>query len=194
MRGARAAAAAAAAAAPPCVSTATPPSRLRLRFFHRPGLPLRKAAFSALEAVVAAPETSACVGAEALPLLCSGLRDTEDIKIMAHAVLAKLARAEPPRWRSAIAASLPDLAAALATAFDKPPAGNGVEAPPSDTSSSRISLFRSAMRTIDALIATLPNAMGCAPFAALFDRVSRKEPALAQLYAATHSEAAAGSA
>lgn len=163
---------------------ASPP----LPSYCSPGLPLRKASFAALEALVAAPDTAGTIGAEVLPLLCSGLRDTEDVKIMAQGVLVKLARAEPPRWRSAIVASLADLCAALATAFDKPPAGNGVEAPPSDTSSSRISLFRSAMRCLDALAASLPAAHANAAFAALHDRITRKEPALAQLYATTRSE------
>jgi hypothetical protein len=84
------------------------------------GLPLRKAAFAALDAVISSHETALHVGAELVPLLCSGLRDAEDVKILTHAIIKKLAAAaeDEPRWQAILCAGLRDLCPALKTAFD----------------------------------------------------------------------------
>jgi hypothetical protein len=64
-------------------------------------------------------------------VLASGLRDSEDIKMMVHALLSKMAQggstsamgaagaAAAARWHALIAEQLPVLSSALASAFEK---------------------------------------------------------------------------
>jgi len=92
------------------------------------GLPLRKAGFAAIDALLSSAALADRVGAELLPVLASGLRDSEDVKIMVHALLGRMAQggsasamgaagaAAAARWHALIAEQLPVLSSALASA------------------------------------------------------------------------------
>lgn len=83
------------------------------------GLPLRKAAFAALDTITASPALSDRVRGELVPVLCSGLRDAEDVKALTHGLVSRLVTMAGSRWQSMITEQLGPVAAALASAFDK---------------------------------------------------------------------------
>jgi len=112
-------------APPPCrASVPSPP-------LPPAGLPLRKAGFAAIDALLSSAALADRVGAELLPVLASGLRDSEDVKMMVHALLGRMAQggstsamgaagaAAAARWHALIAEQLPVLSSALASAFEK---------------------------------------------------------------------------
>lgn len=149
------------------------------------GLPVRRAAFTALDSVLThAPEL---LGEELLPLLCSGMRDAEDVRLLAHALLA---RAAGNGWLRGIAPA-PTAVEALADALDvsvKVPTGDASASAPS----SAVDVTRSAMRAVEALQRGLPAAATVKRFADVLDKIEGS--VLSAAFAAIKSEASSASA
>ena len=112
------------------------------------GLHLRKAALSALDALLAAPRTAACIGPELLPILAAGARDHDDVRMLAHGAIVRAAAL--PHLASAFAAADGGLrvADALAEVLNKHgKAGDGGVA---------VDVVRSAVRALDSLLRCVP--------------------------------------
>jgi len=146
---------------------------------HVTGLALRKAAFAAMDTILAAESLSDRVGAEFVPLLCSGLRDEEDVKLLCHTLLCKLTLS--PTWQALIVAEVPPIAAALSSAL------SGKDAAGKDSSSADV--VRSALRTVDTLARNCPDALTVPAFAEVMDRCERRDASLAAMLAAIRGEA-----
>jgi hypothetical protein len=75
------------------------------------GLPLRKAAFVTLDSILSSTLADK-IGAEVIPVICSGLRDHDDVKMICHGLINKMAAS--PVWQGHLVAELPVITDALA--------------------------------------------------------------------------------
>ena len=165
------------------------------------GLPLRKAAFTALDTVMTSDKLADRVGAEIVPLLCgcvvtaarrtappapsppriahsllrSGLRDNDEVKVICHGLITKLVAS--PSWQAFLIADLNSISAALVVALEP-----SKEAPSAD-------IVRSTLRTINAIQSSCTEAMSVPLFAVLATRCERTDTALAPIMAQIRSEA-----
>ena len=78
------------------------------------GLPLRKAAFVTLDTILSS-KLAGKVGAEVIPIICSGLRDHDDVKMICHTLLSKMAA--NPAWQGHIVADLLQIVDAISPAL-----------------------------------------------------------------------------
>ena len=147
------------------------------------GLPLRKAAFSCLEAMFDHFK-------ERLPAdvfvarLCDGLRDADDVMLLAHQLLAKAA--VDPVFGRHILASLPDVVGATRAAFAK---AEGKTKKSAEGGGSDV--IRSAMRVLVLIVDKCPEAKSVPAFASAMDEFAR-HPTLGPMLATARDYTAVG--
>lgn len=147
------------------------------------GLPLRKAAFSCLEAMFDHFK-------ERLPAdvfvarLCDGLRDADDVMLLAHQLLAKAA--VDPVFGRHILASLPAVVVATRAAFAK---AEGKTKKSAEGGGSDV--IRSAMRVLVLIADKCPEAKSVPAFASAMDEFAR-HPTLGPMLATARDYTTAG--
>lgn len=133
------------------------------------GLPLRKAAFGCLDAIF--DQANERIPPTVLiSRICDGLRDSDDVMILAHQLLIKVVSNSV--WGRHILAALPDIISALRTAFEKADAAAAGAAAAKKAKSSEgrgTDVMRSALRVLSHIGDSLPEASSVPAFAGALD-------------------------
>lgn len=115
------------------------------------GLPLRKAAFAALEGLI--EMVPGILGQEVVPVLCCGMRDADDVRMMAHTTFAK-----------ACSRGIVNTLVSAQSAGEKAITGDGLSVSlemslmlPGTPEASHVEMARSALRCLHAAIQTVPD-------------------------------------
>jgi cullin-associated NEDD8-dissociated protein 1 len=159
------------------------------------GLPVRRVAFTALDSALT--NTVQLVGPEAVPVLCSGARDAEDVRLLAHALIGRVAASGWLRSNVESPEVLEMVIDAIDTSIKLPSAdaGGSGGAPGAASSGSSVAsavdVTRSAMRALEAVLRCVPGAASLRRTAEVMAKIERSE--LAPVFAAIRADAASAS-